>query len=487
MKKTKILLIYPPDHNQVDSQTPNFAHQELVIYPPLGLLYLAGMFRGDPTVDIKVVDCQVDFKGFDDLARLIKAENPDIVGVTLISNMLFDAYEILKVVKKTAPFARLVVGGPHVTLYPEIVASSDLVDFAIFGDGEYGFKQLVDVLKEGSFPSKDLLAKVPGLTYKDENKKIVKIPNHLHDATDLDQIPFPDRTLVDPAVYGNPGNKSQTAATIITSRGCPYKCNFCDIPHKKYNFRTAANVADEIEEILSLGINEINVMDDTFNLRRQRIVDICNEIIDRKLKFNWVGRGRVYPFDEELAMLLKKSGCYRFHIGIESGSKEILADIGKKISLKQIRNFFKFCRKAKIDVLAYFILGFPDETEEQIQESIHFSKEIGCKYAYFSILSLFPGTPVYELGKTKNVVQGDPWLEFAKNPVKDFKIPFWTETISRDRLFEILREAYTQFYFSPKYLGQRVIEVLRSPKHTGGMVKAGMAMAKYVVSNKKGF
>ena len=137
----------------------------------------------------------------------------------------------------------------------------------------------------------------------------------------MDQIPFPDRTLVNPAVYGNPGNKSQTAATIVTSRGCPYKCNFCDIPHKNYNFRTAANVADEIEEILSLGINEINIMDDTFNLRRQRIVDICNEIIDRKLKFQWVGRGRVYPFDEELAMLLKKSGCYRFHIGIESGSK----------------------------------------------------------------------------------------------------------------------------------------------------------------------
>ena len=136
MKKTKILLIYPPDHNQVDSQTPNFAHQELVIYPPLGLLYLAGMFREDPTVDIKVVDCQVDFKGFDDLARLIKAENPDIVGVTLISNMLFDAYEILKVVKKTAPFAHLVVGGPHVTLYPEIVASSDLVDFCnLWGRG----------------------------------------------------------------------------------------------------------------------------------------------------------------------------------------------------------------------------------------------------------------------------------------------------------------------------------------------------------------
>ena len=142
---------------------------------------------------------------------------------------------------------------------------------------------------------------------------------------------------------------------------------------------------------------------------------------------------------------------------------------------------------AKIDVLAYFIIGFPSETEEQIQESIDLSKEVGCKYAYFAILSLFPGTPVYELGKKRNVFEGDPWLEFAKNPIKNFEIPFWTETISRDRLFELLRETYTQFYFSPKYLGQRVVEVLRSPKHIMGMANAGIAMAKYVVSNKKGF
>ena len=418
-----------------------------------------------------------------DIQAKIQSFEPNLIALSTTEDMWLLGVRILEEIEEYINRHKIpvIAGGVFPTFAPELVINHRLIDMVCIGEGENSMIDLCQHIEKG-----EEYGNVTNLWIKQKDGSISKNP--ISNPFDINETPIIDIGLFEEQrLYRPMAGKWYKMMPVETIRGCPYKCNFCDIPHKNYNFRTAANVADEIEEILSLGINEINIMDDTFNLRRQRIVDICNEIIDRKLKFQWVGRGRVYPFDEELAMLLKKSGCYRFHIGIESGSKEILDDIGKKISLKQIRNFFKFCRTAKIDVLAYFILGFPDETEEQIRESIDFSKEIGCKYAYFSILSLFPGTPVYELGKTRNVVQGDPWLEFAKNPVKDFKIPFWTETISRDRLFEVLREAYTQFYFSPKYLGQRVIEVLRSPKHTGGMVKAGMAMAKYVVSNKKGF
>ena len=484
---TKVTLIYPPKLHQVESQTPNFAHQEAVIYPPLGLLYLAGMFREDASVAVKVLDCQLDFPGVGEFTGQVARDRPDIIGITLMSNLLFDAYEVMRALRERLPGVPIIAGGPHVTLYPGEVLQSGLADFVIAGDGEYGFHKLVNLLKEASGADEAALSEVPGLGYLDGAGRAITIPNSKQETLELDLLPFPDRRLLNHRSYGNPANARGGAASLLTSRGCPFKCVFCDIPHRRYLSRSPERIADEIEEILRLGIDEINIMDDTFNLNRSRVVDLCEEILRRKLKFRWVGRGRVHPFDEQLAKLMKRAGCYRFHVGVETGSEEMLKKIGKKITLAQVRNFFELCQGNGLETLAYFIIGFEGEREGHIRQTIALARELRPTYAFFSILSLFPGSAVYGRAREKGLIEGDPWLEFSKNPSVDFEIPFWTEDLSRERLFELLREAYRRFYFSPRYLGRSLLGALSSPRKALGMARTGLSMLKYLYSRKKGF
>jgi radical SAM superfamily enzyme YgiQ (UPF0313 family) len=246
-------------------------------------------------------------------------------------------------------------------------------------------------------------------------------------------------------------------------------------------------VVDEMEELQAFGFDEIMILDDTFNIQIDRVEEICHEILRRNLKIRWVGRGRVAPFTESLAVLLKKAGCYRFHVGVESGSDDMLKQIGKKITLTMVRDFFTICRGHNIDTLAYFIIGFPDETESQIQETIKFAQEINPEYIYFSILSLFPNTAVYTQAIDQGVVTGDTWREFAKSPTEYWKIPLWTQTISEKRLHQLLRQSYRKFYFSFGYIMRLLGKNLRSPSmilHTG---KIGARMLRYVVSRSGGF
>jgi len=293
--------------------------------------------------------------------------------------------------------------------------------------------------------------------------------------SDLDKIPFPARHLTPYKKYSSLLAKRNPITTMITSRGCPYNCLFCMRPHlgKKFRARSAKNVVDEIEECVNIGIKEFLIYDDTFTVERKRVMDICNEIMRRRLDIGWDIRTRVDTVDYELLKKMKKAGCERIHYGVEKGNQEQLDILRKGITLKQVKNAFRLTKKVGIGTLAYFMIGGPKETRKTVMQSINFAKMIKPDYAHFSITTPFPATDLYDLALKKAIIKKDVWKEFAKKPGKDFVPPVWDENLSREEMISLLRLAYKKFYTRPVYIINRFLG-MKSLHEFRTKVKAGL-------------
>jgi len=326
----------------------------------------------------------------------------------------------------------------------------------------------------GNFPA---LKKIPGLVFK-ENGKIVNTGPKEY-VTDLDGLPFPPREMLPYKKYFSLLAKKEPITTMFTSRGCPFQCAFCDRPTmgKVFRKRSANNIVNEMEECLKLGIQEIFIYDDTFTVDRKRVVDVCNEILKRSLKFNWDIRARVDTIDEEVLRLLKKAGCQRIHYGVEAGTEKILKVLNKKITLEQVLKAFRLTRKIGIETLAYFIIGSPTETKEDILETIKFAKKLNPDFVQITLLTPFPATRLYQQALDEKVFKNDYWREFAKNPQKGIKTKYWTKELSNEELQNLLSYAYKQFYVRPGYIMRRLLKV-RSFSELMRKIRAGLKVIR---------
>jgi radical SAM superfamily enzyme YgiQ (UPF0313 family) len=339
------------------------------------------------------------------------------------------------------------MGGPHLSVHrQEFFKDCPDLDFGIVGEGEESFRDLVKRLAEGRDPWG-----VQGIVGPET---FTPPANYIRD---LDGLPFPARHLLPNPLYRYalwPGKK---VATMITSRGCPYRCIFCDksIFGSKWRARSAKNVLDEMEQIVkNLRIPSIIIYDDLFTLDKQRVQEICQGILERGLRFEWKCEGRVDRVDGEMLRWMKKAGCSLIAYGVESGNEMGLDYLQKGITLPQIRRAFELTRKAGIRPMAYFILGIPVETFEQSLRTIELAKELNPDYAQFSILSPYRGTKLYEEAKAKGwyaeVEANNPFDKDQKRPV------LLSENWSADALKEILRRAHKEFYFRPGYILKRL-------------------------------
>ena len=240
--------------------------------------------------------------------------------------------------------------------------------------------------------------------------------------------------------------------TIYTSRGCPYKCTFCDVQDKNYYYRSTKGIVDEFEYILSLGIQEIVIFDDTFNMGRKRVVDMCEEILRRGLKVKWSARVRAHPFDREMIKIMQKAGCVRLQCGVESLDPISLKNMKKKITLEHVRNFFSMCNEIGIDTFGYFILGFPEETPEYRKTFFRELKHLNPTYVEVAILYPLAKTPYYEKLMQSGVYKKDYWGEFFKNPVIDWNVPPYRSEELQAELKTMIDNVYKKFYLSPSFI-----------------------------------
>ena len=450
----KILLINPPSFNTIPSCLPKTLDEGRGFTPPLGIMYIAAQIEKETSHQVEILDAQVDELTYEQLKTEIEKRKPDVVGITTMTFTLIDVIKTAKIIKEINPNIKIILGGPHVIIYPTETINIKEVDFVILGEAETVIKPLLDNIN-----NLDELEKVKGLVFKSNGKIINTGRSDL--IKNLDDLPFPARHLTPYKKYYWALSPYRPITTMFTSRGCPYQCLFCDRPQLGKNFRPASakRVVDEMEECQKMGIQEIFIYDDTFGVDRKRVLDICADIIKRGIKIAWNIRTRVNTVDEEVLIALKKAGCQRIHYGVEAGTQKILNVLKKGITLEMVEKAFKLTRKAGIQTAGYFMIGSPTETKKDIMETIEFMKKLKPDYVHITITTPFPATGLYELALREKVLKKDYWLEFAENPTAGFTPYFWEKDLSREELFALLKKTYRSFYLRPTFVLQKIIHL----------------------------
>ncbi len=396
----KVLLISPPFYRLMGSHY-NGIHLGLGYISSLlkrnghkTIIYNADYCDGENYLDqkklfdnfeqYKVVLNDLNNPIWNEVSDTIKNVNPDYVGIQMYTGTFKSAQNVATIAKICNSAIKVIVGGTHPTLDPIGTIKFDAYDYVVRGEGEY---TVLDILNNTD------LNKIDGLTFKNKDNSIIN--NRDRDFNkDLDALPFPDR---DSFYYGN--GKIDVGA-IITSRGCPFQCTYCASPQiwkRKTNYRSVEDVLEELEYIVKHhNVPLIRFQDDTFTLNKKRVMEIFEGILGKGLDFKWICDTRVDKLDKQLLSLMKKSGCIRIKIGVETGSDKILKRVKKGITTEQIRNAISLIREVGIPLTIYLMIGFPGETDEDVRKTIRFAEEIKADYNSLGIIAPYYGTEMYE-------------------------------------------------------------------------------------------
>lgn len=421
----------------------SFTEGVAVTYMPLGLAYLAASLE---KAGFATTALDADILGYSEpqIADTILKEKPRVVGLSVMSTTLRSCYFIASSLKAAKFPGEIILGGPHVTALPETVKDMDLT-YGVIGDGEQSFTRLCKAIIDGTYDA----GEIQGVYNASKGKKIKPFCNK-----NLDDIPTPARALFPVERYSH--------LSFITSRGCPMKCAFCLMPNTAYQSRSPEKVVAEIEDAVGEhGIQRISFVDDNFTLERERTLDILNLISEKNLNISFNCQSRPDILDEELARALKEAGCHLIFFGVESGSEDIRASIGKNISDDQFIEAFKLCRKEGILTRAYFMLGFLGETERQIEETLDFPKKILPDAVDYCVTEIYPGTKLAEDLLAEGVIEPDVWTRFMRGE-KDYPL-YIPEGYTKQKLTGLTVEGYRRFYFSRRYLARKWMNIKSIP------------------------
>lgn len=450
----RVMLIMPPAENTVKFLRGwQLSPSDYGVFPPLGLLYIATVLKKSlPEAEIKIVDCPSEKINYSRLEMIIKSFSPEVVGITSFTFCLLDIMKTAKIVKAINSSTHICLGGPHVINFPSQTMAYPDVDSIILGEGEYVFLELIKSLMAGSSP-----VDVPGLYFKN-NPQAVQFAKSF--VEDLDQLPILDISFIKKEIYKSTVGKYENIMTLLTSRGCPYQCTFCDTPIKKFRGRSIDNILEEITLRLEQGFEEIFFYDDTFNITPERAIALSERILKDNIKLAWSFRGRINSCTYEMLRIAKRSGCQRIHFGIETGTDYGLEELKKGITVEQIRNVFSWCRKLNIRTIADFIIGLPFErTKEDVLKNIERLISFSPDYAQFNVLQPVPGSEIYQQGLRQGVINPEAWEEFVRSPYQGFEPPLWEAYFNRDELTKLFHLAYRKFYVRSSCIARNILSV----------------------------
>ena len=454
----RVLLIQPPRtagvaslFHQVDETSEGIGYK-----PPLGILYVATVLKKHSNHQIKVIDAIAQGLQTEDIIQEVLSFKPDVVGISAWTDFWYPAYKVGEQIKQALPETHLAYGGPHLGIYPKETLEISFVDSVIVGDGEIPFLRLCNLIANDETDDE-----FPGLHFKQHSLRQGHDTYYIQ--KELDDIPIPDRTFLPIELYSSVLGKNDYITTMITSRGCPFKCTFCKLNFQKTLCHSAERVVEEFQRIAGLGIREVEIYDDTFTWSKERLKDICRGLIKADLNIEWAVRDRVSTADVELYALMYEAGCRRIHLGIESGVQHVIDRMRKQIKVEQAQKAVKLAKNAGLTVLTYFMFGNLDETLEDMHKTIDFAMELDADYATFSVTIPYAGTEMYEEALSTGLIADDYWNEYALSPVPNFKPPKLIENhASMNQMIDLSNEGIRRFYFRPRY-------ILRQVKSLGGI------------------
>jgi len=443
----RILLVNPKSKLPIDTR----------ISPSLGLAYLATAAenRGDR---VRIYDGDVEEKSQDvtALTAVVRDFAPEVVGITANTTQITAAWRDAELVKSLSS-ALVILGGPHPTSLPEESAAKPFVDVVVRGEGENTWLELLSILEAEDW-TLGSLSQVAGITYQAEGGEVISTPDRPSiPVEELNAMPMPawhlfrlDRyTNLQPTVDQVDG----PSLPILTSRGCPYRCTYCSqIGPRRWRARSVDSVVTEWRWLVrDLGAAEIGVLDDSFNIDRQRVLEICQRLVDEGLnQVPWIMINgiRANLADEEVLGAMKRAGCIRAAFGVESGNQQILDSVvDKHLTLDQVRLAFKAARAVGMETIGFFIVGLPGETEETMDDTIRFACELDPVVANFSIATPFPGTQMYETVKAQGHLLAETWDDFV---FFEGKARFEMPGLPAELVERKWKEAYRRFYLRPR-------------------------------------
>ncbi|MBC8473241.1 MAG: cobalamin B12-binding domain-containing protein [Candidatus Omnitrophica bacterium] len=465
----KILLIYPPVSLFERPRWSDF----IPIYPPLGLAYIARVLE-QAGYDVRIIDAKAERLSIDKILKRVSEFNPNIVGLSSSTPDFCITTSLAKKIKSLGNYT-IFIGGPHVSALPEETIKEECFDYGIIGEGEHTAVELAGAISSGA--SKERLSGIKGIIFNNGSKIIRTSPRPYIE--NLDTIPFPARHLLpDAKRYRYSWYKHLPTVTIITTRGCPYQCIFCDraVFGNRLRMRSIDNIMGEIEILVNqYGIRGIDIVDDLFTVSQERVEEFCSQLISRKLKVAWSCMGRVDCMTPEILKIMKKSGCWQIAYGIESGNQRVLDLIKKNITLEMAERAIRWTKEAKIRASGLFMIGLPADTKETMQETLEFAKKLPVDRLSFCITQPFPGSELYKTALARGEILKDVGYEYYGNTHFYKNIPYIPKGLDVKTLIKYRHKFYREFYLRPSYFFRQIFkysEVKGFPARIASFLKA---------------
>ena len=442
-----VLLIHSPiilykDEAEIDSFKSHGGDERS--YYPLGILYLAAVLQ-KAGFTVRVIDVAPEGKTLVDILSVIEAEKPFVIGISSMTTSIASSVTLARSIKERfSERISIGLGGVHLCCDTAFLQRNPFFDFGVIGEGEKTFVDIVTRIKQGEKVREVFQGEL--------------IQN-------LDELPFPARHLIDHKIYRREEQMEfeVPAAGILGSRGCPYKCSFCCIPAigHKVRLRSAKNIVDEMEFVYDLCRGSYSFVDDCMTLNKKHTLEFCQTIIDRKIKVRWIASTRANALDDETVRSLSRAGCTDLYFGVESGSEKIRNSvIKKKITDNEIARAVQLCRKYKILSNLFLMVGFPDETREDMMKTVQIGSKVKADIVGIHITIPLPGTEIFKYAIGKKIIPSDIIDRYARGEMGRGFRGVWPlfvpEGFTLNDLIKIKKKTYMNFYLNPMWWLRRL-------------------------------
>lgn len=404
---------------------------------PIGLGYIAAMLELNG-FSTRIVDADALLLSRKELITRLKQFQPDIVGITSMSNNFPNAIKTAKIVKEWNREAVVVMGGVHPTfMHKEIMLSVPEVDIIARYEGELTLTEIAENIE-----NKHSLEKIKGITFREDKNKITSTPFRQKNM-ELDKLPYPNFNVLEPSVESYIGKYGIRNYPIITTRGCPFGCIFCStmaFHGRQYRTREIRRVVDEIEYIINKHrINDVSIVDDNFTLNNKRVVQFCEEMKKRQITVDWGCNARVDQVSTELLQEMHKAGCKEIFFGIESAFQPVLDVIRKGFTVKQAKAAVIAAERVGIRTHCSFIIGLPGETAQSLTKIVAFIKETKPTGRVLpNVLEILPGTELFVRSKEYFGSKASiPNADIVKTQV-EIMTSFYRNNFDKNELFRVM-------------------------------------------------
>jgi len=449
-------------------------------WPPLGVLYCAGILMNDG-IEVSVLDQAARGFSREQVLRWVRKENPDILGFSVLITSYREAVKLARQAKEENPNLTVTFGNYHATFNAErILKKYPFIDVVVRGEGEHSALELANCVKKNRS-----LAEVAGLTFRN-NGHMVSTP----DAPllgNIDALPIPDRDLAG-AEYTSEIFGVQVATrkftSIVSSRGCPFRCSFCGcrkFARGVWRPRSVESIMREFLLLYNKGFRQFLFVDDNFTLNLRRVVKLCRQIRKERLDIEWFCDSRVDNCRYDVFREMVKAGCRLLYLGVESANQRILNHFNKGITPDQTRRAVKMARKAGIDIIVgSFIVGDYDETRREIQNTLKFAHELDIDVPQLNILSAFPGTDAWNDMVAKGFLEEEKYWETGVyvSQISPYAVPF-------EDIRQMVYDYFKTFYLRPKPLFTQILRGLKSRYRFKALLNNLMRMSEIASTVKR--